>query len=286
MANAPGLYYVPHAARWPIFGSVGLFTITGGSALWLNDFRIGPWIALAGVLLLIVMLVGWFGTVIGESERGVYNAQVDASFRWGMSWFIFSEVVFFGVLFAALFYARVLVVPWLAGEGNNFFTHALLWPAFENIWPSSGPAGGPVERMGAWGIPALNTAILLSSGVTITIAHHMLRAGRRGALIVWLAATYLLGMLFLGLQAEEYIRAYHDETLRLDTGIYGTTFFMLTGFHGLHVTLGTLMLIVIWSRVLRGHFTAQRHFAFEAVAWYWHFVDVVWLALFFFVYWV
>jgi cytochrome c oxidase subunit 3 len=232
------------------------------------------------------MLFGWFGTVIGESERGLYNMQVDASFRWGMSWFIFSEVMFFAVFFGTLLYAREWTVPWLAGGGDNFFTNALLWPGFENTWPSTGPANAPIERMGAWGIPAMNTAILLSSGVTITIAHHALRANHRRTLVIWLAATFLLGFLFLGLQAKEYIHAYTELGLRLDSGIYGNTFFMLTGFHGLHVTLGALMLVVIWFRTLRGHFTPQRHFAFEAVAWYWHFVDVVWLGLFFFVYWV
>jgi cytochrome c oxidase subunit III len=255
--------------------------------VFLFDGAAGGWIGIAGgFMILLYMMFRWFGDVISESEGGKYGRWEDVSFRWGMSWFIFSEVVFFGIFFGALFYARELVVPWLAGEGNNFFTHTLLWPAFENVWPSTGPAGEPVERMGAWGIPSLNTAILLSSGVTITIAHHMLRAGRRHALAVWLAATYLLGFLFLGLQAEEYVHAYNDEGLRLDTGIYGNTFFALTGFHGLHVTLGAIMLLVIWVRVLRGHFSAQRHFAFEAIAWYWHFVDVVWLLLFFFVYWV
>jgi cytochrome c oxidase subunit 3 len=205
-----------------------------------------------------------------------------------MSWFIFSEVVFFAVFFATLFYARQLVVPWLAGEGDNFFTHLLLWPDFENRWPSAGPnlSREEFEPMAAWGVPALNTAILLSSGVTITIAHHQLRAGRRRALAVWLALTWLLGAAFLGFQADEYVHAYTELGLRLDTGIYGATFFMLTGFHGLHVTLGTIMLLVVWLRVLRGHFTPDRHFAFEAVAWYWHFVDVVWLGLFVFVYWL
>jgi cytochrome c oxidase subunit III len=285
--TAAGAYYVPHGTRWPILGSIGLFLMTIGTALWLNDLEIGPWLLGAGAAFLAVMLVGWFGTVIGESERGLYNAQVDLSFRWGMSWFIFSEVVFFGVFFGTLFYARQLVIPWLAGEGDNFFTNTLLWPGFENLWPSGGPAHTErIERIGAWGIPALNTAILLSSGVTITIAHHMLRANRRRAVAFWLGATFVLGFLFVGLQADEYIHAYTELDLRLDTGIYGATFFMLTGFHGLHVTLGAIMLVVIWLRVLRGHFTPDRHFAFEGVAWYWHFVDVVWLGLFFLVYWV
>jgi cytochrome c oxidase subunit 3 len=279
-------YYVPHGTRWPIFGSIGLFTLMLGTALWLNDFKAGPWLALVGFGFVAFMLVGWFGNVIGESEGGLYNKQVDSSFRWGMSWFIFSEVMFFAVFFGALGYARLLVVPWLAGEGNNFLTNLMLWPGFENTWPSTGPAGPHVDRMEAWGIPTINTALLLSSGVTITIAHHMLRHGRRGALIFWLAATFVLGFVFLGLQAREYIHAYTELGLKLNTGIYGATFFMLTGFHGLHVTLGAIMLFVIWLRVIRGHFKPDKHFAFEAVAWYWHFVDVVWLGLFFFVYWV
>ena len=279
-------YYVPHGTHWPIIGSIGLFLIVSGAALMMNQSAGGRVISLLGVAILLVMLFGWFGTVISESERGIYNARVDSSFRWGMSWFIFSEVMFFAVFFGTLFYARQLVVPWLAGEGNNFYTHFLLWDSFENAWPSAGPRGAEFEVMGAWGVPAINTAILLTSGVTITAAHHMLRAGHRTGLIVWLAATWLLGLIFLFFQAEEYVHAYTDLNLTLETGIYGATFFMLTGFHGLHVTLGTIMLIVIWFRVLRGHFTPEHHFAFEATAWYWHFVDIVWLGLFIFVYWI
>lgn len=287
MESNPDKYYVPHGTRWPILGSIGLFMLLGGAALMLTQSGIGRYVSVLGAIALIVMLFGWFGNVIRESERGAYNAQVDRSFRWGMSWFIFSEVVFFGVFFATLFYVRQLVVPWLAGEGNNFFTHFFLWDSFENSWPTAGPGeSSNFGVMEAWGIPALNTAILLSSGVTITVAHHMLREGKRVGVAVWLAATWLLGATFVSLQATEYVHAYTELGLRLDTGIYGATFFMMTGFHGLHVTLGTIMLIVIWLRVLRGHFTPEHHFAFEATAWYWHFVDIVWLGLFVFVYWL
>lgn len=287
MEANPDRYYVPHGTRWPIFGSIGLFMIVMGAALMMNQSSGGTVISLVGVAILLYMLFGWFGTVIGESERGLYNKQVDSSFRWGMSWFIFSEVMFFAVFFGTLFYARQLVVPWLAGEGNNFFTHFFLWDGFENSWPTSGPGSTEeFEVMHAWGIPAINTAILLLSGVTITIAHHALREGKRGGLIIWLGATWVLGLIFLFLQVDEYMHAYHELNLRFDSGIYGATFYMMTGFHGLHVTLGTLMLIVIWLRVLKGHFTAERHFAFEATAWYWHFVDIVWLGLFVFVYWL
>jgi cytochrome c oxidase subunit 3 len=239
-----------------------------------------------GLVLTIIFL--WFGDVIGESEQGTYNDQVDSSFRIGMMWFIFSEVMFFAVFFGALFYARQLALPWLGGEGNNFFTNLFIWQGFENAWPSNGPAdvGGDFETMGPWGVPAINTALLLTSGVTITVAHHALKENNRRILGIFLAMTFLLGFIFMGFQAYEYIHAYQDLNLKMTTGIYGSTFFMLTGFHGMHVTIGAIMLLVIWLRCLRGHFTPKHHFAFEAVAWYWHFVDVVWLGLFIFIYWV
>jgi cytochrome c oxidase subunit 3 len=288
MDHAQDKYYLPHGTRWPIAGSVALFTLFFGVAMLLNGGSIGLWVLAAGAALLIVMMFGWFGNVIGESESGQYNLQVDRSFRLGMTWFIFSEVMFFAVFFGALFYAREFSLPWLGGQGTDFWTNPLLWPGFENEWPSNGPGevGGDFEAMGAWGIPALNTMILLTSGVTVTIAHHALRSGHRGTLNLFLFLTFLLGFIFIGLQAYEYTHAFTELNLTLESGIYGTTFYMLTGFHGLHVTLGAIMLLVIWLRCLRGHFTASRHFAFEAVSWYWHFVDVVWLGLFVFVYWL
>jgi cytochrome c oxidase subunit 3 len=265
---------------------VGLFLLLGGFANFLHG---GSWMVMAaGGAVLIYMLFGWFGTVISESQSGKYNAQVDMSFRWAMGWFIFSEVMFFAAFFGALFYARMWSVPWLGGASNNVMTSELLWPAFEAMWPTNGPGnvGGDYQYMGAWGIPAINTLILLTSGVTVTWAHWGLKKGDRGHLIMGLAATVALGFLFIGLQAYEYIHAYQELNLTLGSGIYGTTFFMLTGFHGLHVTLGATMLMVILLRSIKGHFTADNHFAFEAVAWYWHFVDVVWLGLFVFVYWL
>ena len=283
-------YYIPHDSPWPIRGSVALFTLMLGAISYFDDWA-GPWVFLPGPLLLAYMFFGWFATVIDENQHGTYNMQVDRSFRMGMMWFIFSEVMFFGAFFGALFYARVLSVPWLGGEGVKVFTNFVLWPHFEAGWPTNGPGhvggvNGSFRPMSATGIPALNTAILLTSGVTVTIAHHALRAGQRGKLTLFLALTFLLGFTFVGFQAHEYSDAYRDMGLRLSTGIYGSTFFMLTGFHGLHVTIGAIMLVIIWLRVLRGHFTPTRHFAFEAVAWYWHFVDVVWLGLFIFVYWL
>jgi cytochrome c oxidase subunit 3 len=155
---------------------------------------------------------------------------------------------------------------------------ALIWPGFTPHWPSAGP--GFAEQftpMAAWGLPAVNTILLLSSGVTVTFAHWNLIANNRGKLLVWLGATVALGVAFLVCQGIEYHHAFTELNLTLHTGVYGSTFFMLTGFHGFHVTIGAIMLTVIWFRCLRGHFKPDHHFAFEGVAWYWHFVDVVWL---------
>jgi cytochrome c oxidase subunit 3 len=287
-AHGSDKYYIPHGSKWPVVGAVTLFVTMLGTAAVLNGSSMGPWIAYLGLAGVAYMFFGWFGTVIDESQRGLYNAGVDRSFRMGMTWFIFSEVMFFAAFFGALYYARHLSVPWLGGEGSRFMTNLFLWPDFEASWPTNGPAGvgGEFQTIPAFGLPAINTAILLTSGVTITIAHHALKAGNRGVLKIFLALTFLLGFAFVGLQAEEYLHAYRELNLTLGSGVYGSTFFMLTGFHGLHVTIGAIMLLVIWLRVMRGHFTPTHHFAFEATAWYWHFVDVVWLGLFIFVYWL
>jgi len=282
----PNVYYVPHGTKWPIVGSFGLLFTLGGAAFWLNEHPAGKVTMLLGVAIILFMVFGWFGTVIRESVAGTYNKQVDTSFRMGMMWFIFSEVMFFAAFFGALFYARALSVPWIGGEGDGALTNFFLWKGYAPAWPTNGPSviGGAFETIPAWGVPLLNTLILLTSGVTITIAHHALRAGKRKQLMIFLGLTVLLGATFLWYQAHEYIEAYKELNLTLGSGVYGSTFFMLTGFHGLHVTLGTIMLIVIWLRCAKGHFDRDHHFGFEAVAWYWHFVDVVWLGLFLFVY--
>ncbi len=287
-AHSPdaNIYFVPHSSRWPFLGSIALFVTMIGLASWMNEASWGNEVFFVGVALLVAVLFGWFGDVIRESIAGNYNKQVDTSFRMGMVWFIFSEVMFFGAFFGALFYARQLALPWLGGAGDGVMTHSLLWDSFSNAWPTNGPGavGGEFQTIPAWGLPLLNTLILLTSGVTVTIAHHALKAGHRAQLLLFLGLTVLLGCVFLFFQAEEYIHAYKELNLTLGSGIYGSTFFMLTGFHGAHVTLGTIMLAVIWFRCLKGHFSKDDHFAFEAVAWYWHFVDVVWLGLFLFVY--
>jgi cytochrome c oxidase subunit 3 len=283
MTQQPGRYYVPAPSYWPILGSLALFFMAIGATLWINNYAgIGPWVLVAGASILIYMLFGWFGTVIHESESDKFNQQVDLSFRWGMSWFIFTEVMFFAGFFGALFYMRVLSVPWLGDFDNK-----ILWPDFTAHWPVAGPGlKGAFTPMAAWGIPAINTLLLLSSGATVTWAHWGLKRNNRGQLIIGLILTILLGYTFLGLQAYEYGHAYTELNLKLTTGAYGATFFMLTGFHGLHVTIGTIMLLTILGRCIVGHFKPQHHFGFEAVSWYWHFVDVVWLLLFILVYWL
>ncbi len=283
MSNASSQrYYLPEPSTWPLTGSIALGLLGFGAAFSVNRLLIGYVLLALGALVLVYMLFGWFGTVVRESESGTYNDQVDLSFRWAISWFIFSEVMFFGAFFGALYYMRVLSVPWL-GEVDQ----KLIWPDFSPGWPVGGP--GIDEKftpMGAWGIPALNTMILLMSGVTITLAHWALKENRRRALIGWMIATVALGITFLCFQVYEYGHAYSDLNLKMSSGAYGATFYMLTGFHGFHVTLGTIMLIVITARCIAGHFTPDHHFGFEGVAWYWHFVDVVWLFLFIFVYWL
>lgn len=287
-------YYVPEQSKWPIVATVGLgVTLFGAATIMVASNQAestnGGWmIFTAGILVMIYMLFGWFGSVIKESRGGLYSPQMDRSFRWGMSWFIFSEIMFFAAFFGALFYARVFAVPWLGGEGDRGSSH-MLWEGFQATWPlitNPDPEAypSPESVIGAWGLPLVNTILLVTSSFTVTVAHHALKADNRKKTKIWLGATILLALVFLFFQAEEYVHAYQELNLTLQSGIYGTTFFMLTGFHGVHVMLGTLMLIIMLIRIHKGHFTADSHFGFEATSWYWHFVDVVWLGLFVFVY--
>ena len=284
-------YYVPPHSYWPAVGAVGLGVFVLGVVNTLHGKPAGAWLFLIGTFILVGMMFGWFRDVITESRSGLYSKQMDRSFRMGMAWFIFSEFMFFAAFFGVLLYARQLIVPWLGGAGTGLSTHEVLWPQFQAAWPlltNPDPElfPGPHEVIGPWGLPALNTAILLTSGVTITWSHWALKKDTRFQLCLSLFLTAALGMAFLYFQVQEYIHAYHELGLTMNSGIYGSTFFMLTGFHGMHVTIGTIMLLVILGRCLAGHFSAKHHFAFEAVAWYWHFVDVVWLLLFILVYWL
>jgi len=281
-ANAP-YYFVPEPSQWPILAGGALLMTMAGASGWVNDYAWGPYLNGFGILSLLVVLYNWFGVAIAESESGKYNKRVDVSYRWSMSWFIFSEVMFFAGFFGALFYARSISLPLL-----NDLDHKFLWPDFVGHWGNAGPAGTiePFTTMDPYPIPTINTLLLLTSGVTLTISHHALIAGKRMKTAGWLFATIVLGATFMGFQAYEYMHAYSELNLKLTSGIYGSTFFMLTGFHGFHVTMGAIMLSVVLYRVLKGHFTPTHHFAFEGAAWYWHFVDVVWLGLYVVVYWL
>jgi cytochrome c oxidase subunit 3 len=206
-----------------------------------------------------------------------------------MTWFIFSEVMFFGAFFTALWWARTHSLPALGSLEN-----ALIWPDFKAVWPTlaagatGSPAGvvEPFQTMTPFWLPTINTGLLLTSGVTLTVAHHALQHGDRSKTIKFMWMTVLLGSVFLFVQGYEYVHAWSEMNLKLSSGVYGSTFYMLTGFHGFHVFVGTLMLFFVTLRLQKGHFTAERHFGFEGAAWYWHFVDVVWLGLYILVYWM
>ena len=284
-------YYVPAQSHWPIIGAVALFLIAIGAGKYVSVLKTGEaswggYVLLFGIAMIIYMVWGWFSNVINESMAGKYSHQMDNSFKQGMSWFIFSEVMFFAAFFGALFYARMFSVPWLGGEPNNAMTWEVLWPEFQATWPLiKTPDGTETTAMGWYGLPLINTILLLTSSVTAHFAHVSLEQNKRPQLKAWMWATVILGSVFLYLQVLEYQHAYADDMkLYLDSGIYGNTFFMLTGFHGMHVTLGTVMLITMLVRIYKGHFTPENHFAFKAASWYWHFVDVVWVFLFVFVY--
>lgn len=282
-------YFVPAPSAYPVMTAVGLFFVILGAGQWINGSGWGAWSLAFGMVWWLTVLFFWFRAAARESEGGLYGHKIELSYRWSMSWFIFSEVMFFGAFFTALWWARSHSLPTLGSLEN-----ALLWPDFKAAWPSAvpGATGSPADiiepftTMGPFWLPTINTALLLTSGVTLTIAHHALRENHRGKTIAWMWATVLLGIIFLCVQGYEYFHAYSDLNLKLSSGAYGSTFFMLTGFHGFHVFVGMLMLLFITLRLQSGHFTADRHFGFEGAAWYWHFVDVVWLGLYILVYWM
>ncbi|MBA55857.1 MAG: cytochrome c oxidase subunit 3 [Pseudomonadales bacterium] len=297
MAEKTTHYYVPEQSPWPFITAISLFLVAFGAANFIqqnsgsgiaaNDGTSGSYILALGIAGIVIMMFVWFRDTIKESLANMNSAQMDRSYRMGMMWFIFSEVMFFGAFFGALFYVRILAVPWLGGAGEEAMTHELLWPDFQAMWPLTlTPGGATTEAMPAWGLPFLNTVLLVTSSITLTIAHHALVAGQRNKLLISLFLTLVLGFAFLFFQVEEYVHAYTEMGLTLDAGIYGSTFFMLTGFHGMHVTIGATMLTIMFLRALKGNLTPDNHFAFEASAWYWHFVDVVWLFLFVCVYWL
>ena len=287
--GATPYYFVPEPSRHPVMASIGLFFLILGAGQWINGHEWGKYSLFFGLTWWLVVLYQWFSQSVSESESGLYGRKIDLSFRWSMSWFIFSEVMFFGAFFSALWWARAHSVPALGSLEN-----ALLWPDFKAVWPSlsagatTSPAGTiqAFTTMTPFWLPTINTALLLTSGVTLTIAHHALLANQRSKTIAFMWLTVILGVVFLIVQGYEYYHAYAEMNLTLASGVYGSTFFLLTGFHGFHVLIGMLMLLFITLRLSKGHFTAQKHFGFEGAAWYWHFVDVVWLGLYILVYWL
>ena len=308
-------YYVPEQSKLAISATIGLILSIFGAASLLNDktFAGGTtnssWLIFtAGLFVFAATLFTWFGATIRENRAGMNSGQLKRSYVIGMQWFIFSEVMFFAAFFGALYYVRVLAGPWLADELNS----SLLWQNFEFSWPlmqtpqeavggtgaqaaflaNNGVFTGPDKSLAFPGfaamfgwLPLWNTIILLASSFTVHVAHLGLKENNRSKFNLWLGITVVLGIVFLCLQVLEYYEAYVHYGLKLNSGIYGTTFFMLTGFHGFHVCMGMIMLLIQWLRSTRaGHFTKEDHFGFEASSWYWHFVDVVWVGLFLFVY--
>ena len=280
--HAKGHYFVPATSNYSTYLSSGIFLLALGFIFRINDVPAGLWSMLIGAAMITYVIFGWFGQTISENRSGRYTAWEDRSYRIGMVWFIFSEVMFFACFFGVLFYVRRIALPELGGYDPTLTPDA----GCTGTWPNSGPLGEAFTPMDAWGVPAINTLLLLASGATLTWAHWGLLKNKRVQLNVGLALTVALGLTFVGMQAQEYYHAYHALGLNLGAGVYGATFFILTGFHGLHVTLGSIMLLTMLGRGLKGHFSEHDHFAFEAVAWYWHFVDVVWLVVFVFVYWL
>ena len=311
-------YYVPESSKLAICASVSAAVIVLGVAGGINESsghfaptgEGNPWFMFfVGMIMLTITMFAWFKTAIEDNLNGLNSEQLKISYRMGMQWFIFSEVMFFFCFFGTLFYIRTFAAPWLAGSTEESAMNSILWPNFSYEWPlmitpqdavggvdgqaaaghlaNNGVMSGPDRNMSFWTadvwykwLPLWNTLLLVTSSVFCEFAHHALKAGHRKKFNVWLGLTLLLGFIFVGLQALEYYEAYYHYGLTLQSGAYGATFFMLTGFHGFHVCLGAVMLSVQWLRSMtKGHFTAEDHFGFEASAWYWHFVDVVWIFL-------
>ena len=265
-------YQILPPSIWPFLGAISAFVMLTGAVAWMKGITVlgapieGPWMFLIGFVAVLYVMFGWWADVIEEGEEGEHTPVVRIGLQYGFILFIMSEVMFFVAWFWAFF-------------KNALYPMGPDSPIKDGVWPPEG-----ITTFDPWHLPLINTILLVSSSFTVTFAHHALKKNKRGPLKAWLALTILLGAAFLVLQVEEYIEAYTELGLTLGSGIYGATFFMLTGFHGAHVTLGAIILTVMLVRILKGHFDGDKHFGFEAASWYWHFVDVVWLGLFIFVY--
>ena len=254
-------YHLVDPSPWPFTGSMAAFVLTVGAAMWMHQTPPGMTLFFLGLAGVIATMVLWWRDVLRESRDGAHTNTVNIGLRTGMALFIASEVFFFLAFFWAYFWGA-LVPP---------DTVATMWP----------PEG--VYAVPPWGIPLLNTLILLLSGTTLTWAHHEVRAGNMQVAFQALLVTVSLGAVFMGFQVYEYIYLY-GLGLTLQSGVFGSTFFMATGFHGVHVLVGTIFLVVCTVRAAQLTMNAEKHVGFEAAAWYWHFVDVVWLFLFVCVY--
>ena len=279
MSSSNGGYYLPAPSHWPIVGSVGMFLMLFGFASFLHGSSM--LLMIAGAVIIVVMLFGWFGTVINESLSGKYNSQVDTSFRMGMAWFIFSEVMFFAAFFGVLFYARMWSIPWLAGGSNNVMTNELLWPGFEAVWPTNGPGdlGGDYQYMGPWGIPAINTLLLITSSYFVVRAVTAIKSGDARRCVNWLAAALLGGGGFLVIKSMEFADKF-SHGISLGTNTFFMFYLSMTFFHFMHVILGMIILAAVLIKTRSGGYSATEHTGVETGASYWHMVDLVWIVLF------
>ena len=260
-------YYVPHSSAYPVVLNAGLFFLSLGFVLKINALAFGASLMLAGALLATYATVAWLGKITGENESGKYHPWEGRLFRIGLGYFIAAELMFFAVLLAALMYTRVFSLPWLHATD-------MLWPGFDGKWPSSGPAGKPFTPLNVWGIPAVNALLLLLSAASFAWSRAGLLQGNRGQMASGLLFTFVLGATFLGQQLVEYGHAASELGVVIGAGSYGALFYLLTGFHGLHLLTGLVMLLVALLRGFNGHFNPASYFGFEAVGWYWNFVVV------------
>jgi len=273
-------YHLVNPSPWPLVGSVAALVWALGLVVWwkgLFGLPAGTWWLFAiGMLGLLYTMFGWFSDVIREAHQGDHTPVVSIGLRYGMILFIVSEIMFFVAWFWIFF--EMALFP----DARTLSSIDEVRTAWET-WPPMG-----VETLDPWHLPLINTLILLTSGTTVTWAHHALQTNDRKGAKIALGLTIALGVMFTAIQAYEYAHILHADMFFNDdafnSGLYGSAFFMATGFHGFHVLVGTIFLIVCLARLLAGHFTPQKHFGFEAAAWYWHFVDVVWLFLFAFIY--
>lgn len=275
-------YYVPPPSSYPVTVNLGLFILTLGFVLRLGEITSGIVPMLVGAAIVLYGIFGWVGKIICENETGKYHPWEDRSFRVGMAYFIFSEIAFFGAFLMALMYVRAFALPDLASMDPHF----TLWPDFKGEWPSGGPKSQTFTPLGAWGLPAANSILIIASSVSLMWARRGLLASNRGQMTAGLSIAIALGVAFLFQQAMEYRHA-AELGITLATGVYGTNLYMLTGVHGVHMLAGVIMLAVLLLRAFHGHFKPENRVGLDLVTWYWNFVVVIpGLLVFIYFYWM